>query len=107
MTPAERLYQSLHQANVMFSVMYGLASFFFLIARPNDSLPDAWALGLCLILWVCWLLTSRTLVVRRFIYAGADEAAFIKTQRQLWSLVWLLGLSCMVASWVWSCGLYR
>ncbi|MEY2864487.1 MAG: hypothetical protein RLY58_2194 [Pseudomonadota bacterium] len=107
MTIVERLYQSLHIAQISFSVMYALASFFFLLTRPDDSLLDAGALGLCLTLWIIWLLLSKTCVMWSFTRAGADEAALIKTQRQLWSMVCLLGLSCVIGSWICSCSIYR
>jgi hypothetical protein len=107
MTTAERLHQSLHLAQISFSVMYGLASFFFLIARPNDSLLDAGAVGLCLALWALSLIISTQWVERWFRQAGSDQAALVKIQRRIWGTAVLLGVGCMLGSWFWSCSIYR
>jgi hypothetical protein len=107
MTTAERLHQSLHLAQISFSVMYGLASFFFLMARPYDSLFDAGAVGLCLVIWVLSLIVSTQWAKNKLAQAGGDQAALTKIQRSIWSIALLLGGGCMLVSWFWSCSIYR
>jgi hypothetical protein len=100
MMTADRLHQSLHLAQISFSAMYAVASFFLLLSGPDQTWFDCVALLGCVLLWISLLYGMRRLTQYWFVNLGSDAKALTTTQRRLWALAMISGLVSVLLAWL-------